>query len=372
MSDCIDELARADDQYRQAATAVEEIGEADLHQLADALEDYHALLDRYVETATGSGREAFENYVEFQGEIARFVETLPADLLERDRFEDAAEYLDQRRLSKSDFAHARELVEPAGDLAARLDERERALDQYRDARHTVESRHRDLQEALDELEEILAFDAVDFDAPISSLRDPIEAYNESVIDAFETYLADTSARAVLDFIQQTEAYPLVEFRSPPDDLKDFIETHPPGTEPIPTLLEWAEFTRSKLQHYVDDPGRFKAHVAANRTYLNRLDAQPLTIDWPPPPAKDLHWRTRELVSVVGRFGPAETMQSLHAIREITRADEYDRLQTAARAHAALSQRDRERLENGTIHEEYDELQVERDRIATALSEYPHR
>ncbi len=372
MSDLIDELARADDQYRQAAKSVEEIGEGDLAQLADVLADYHALLDRYVETATGSGREEFEQYVEFQGEIARFVETLPTDLLERDRFEDAGEYLDKRRLSESDFAHARDLVQPASDLVARLDERDQALEQYRDARHAVETRRNQLSEELQELEDLLAFDDVDFDVPITTLRDPIEAYNDSVTTAFETYLAETNARAVLEFVRQTDAFPLVAFRSPPDDLAEFIDTQPPGTEPIPTLLEWAEFSRSKLGHYVDDPGRFKAHVAANRTYLSRLDAEPLIINWPPPPAEELRWRTRELVSVIGRFAPDTTLQSLHAIRELTRTDEYDRLHTAARAHAELSQRERSRLEDGTIQEEYDQLQTERDRLTNALSEYPRR
>lgn len=372
MSNRLDALARADEQYRQAATAVEEIGEDDLHQLADVLEDYHTLLDRYVETATGSGREEFEQYVEFQGEIARFVDTLPADLLERDRFEDAGEYLDQRRLSESDFAHARDLVQPASDLAARLDERDQALEQYRDARHAVATRKRELEAELQELEDILAFDEVDFDLPLTTLREPIETYNDAITGTFETYLKETSAREVLAFVEQTNAFPLVDFRSPPADLAEFIETHPPGTKPIPTLLEWADYTRSKLGHYVDDPGRFKAHVAANRTYLSRLDARPLLIDWPPPPAEELRWRTRELVSVIGRFAPDDTMQSLHEVRELTRKDDYDRLRTAARAHATLSQRDRERLKDGTLHEEYEQLQAEQHQLDTALSEYPRR
>lgn len=372
MSDLIDELARADEQYRQAATAVEEFGEHDLEQLADVLEEYNALLDRYVETATGSGREEFEQYVEFQGAIAQFVETLPADLLERDRFEDAGEYLDQRRLSESDFAHARDLVQPASDLVARLDERDRALETYRDARHAVETRHNTLKQELKELETILAFDDVDFSAPVTSLRDPIDTYNDSVTAAFDTYLAETSARAVLEFIQETSAFPLVEFRSPPDDLAEFIASQPPGTEPIPTLLEWADFSRSKLGHYVEDPGRFKAHVAANRTYLSRLDAEPLTINWPPPPADELRWKIRELTRVVSRFAPDTTTQSLREIRELTRSNDYDRLHTAARAHAELSQRDRARLADGTIHDEYEQLQTERDELADALSEYPRR
>jgi len=173
---------------------------------------------------------------------------------------------------------------------------------------------------------------------------------------------------VLAFVETTTLYPLVPFQSPPDDLLAYVETADAGTEPIPQLLSYADYSPSKLDHYVDDPDALKRAVATRRTYLQRLDAEPLTVGWPPPAAETLRFQCEERISVVDRFAP-DVVETLRAVRALTRREDYDRLQTSAAAREQLTDAERERLRSGAVADERDDLRAERESIREALAEY---
>lgn len=372
MSDLIEDLEQADAAYREADDAVQAIGEQDLKELEKVVDEFKDLLATYVETASGSGREVFQEYVDFQGEIATFEDRLPEDLPERDVFSEAVDYLDQRRLSESDFERARSIISPAVDLTARLDERIEARNRYRDVRHALSDKLRELDRELNDLDRILKFEAIDLDASVEDLREPIETYNTAIREAFTDYKRTAEASSVLALVETTRSFPLASFQPPPDNLTEYLATHEPGEEPIATLLEWTDYTRSKLAHFVDDPGQFQAHVGANRTYLDRLSGDPLTITWPPRPADELRWRVKELIAVVDRFAPPETVESLHAVRALTRQSDFESLRKTAVAEAELTPTEKDQLQTGAIHEKRDRLQDQRDRIAEALDSFPER
>lgn len=372
MTDPVDALAAADRAYREADEAVVEVGEAELEAVADAYDDFTDLLARYEEPASGSGGETFQAYVEFEGKLADFEEGLPDDLREREAFEAATELLDRRRLEERDFERARDRLAPVRELVKRLDDREEFRRRYREARRDVRRRIRELDQRIDELESLLEYADVDFDAPVDRLREPIETYNDRVTDAFERFRREAPVTEVLGVIGSAADRPLVGMRSPPSDLFAYLRSTPVGDEPIPRLIEWTDFSRSKLGHYVDDPQTFLGRVAANRTYLQRLDAAPLTVDWPPPRAEALRWRIRELVPVVDRFAGADTLRALRAVRERSRDDDYARLRTAARALEALDDADRERLASGAVERDLEDARAERERMTKALEEYPSR
>lgn len=368
-----DDLVAADRAYREAVEAVSAVGEDDLDRLAAALDAFTDLLDRYEVPASGSGRETFEAYVEFESALVDFTDGLPDDLPASDAFERAEDILDKRRLSRADFDRARDALDPVESKVAPLDDRDAALVRYRRARSAVAARIRDLDDQLDRLEEVLAYRGADLDAPTEALRDPIDAYNRGVRTAFDRFVAETDARGVLQFVRTTQSYPLVAFDPPPEPLRDHLSRTETGEEPIPRLLEYADYTRSKLRHYVGDPPRFRARVVAHRPYLERLSAEPLTIPFPPPPADTLRWRLRELVPVVGRFAPETVLRSLHGVRDLARnRAEFARLRTAARAHADLDADERTRLANGSVERERDSLVETRDRLRAALEDYPER
>ena len=369
-ADLLAELKRADEAFERARTRVEEAGESTLKELASYRSEFTKLLARYRERATGTGD--FLAYVEFEEEVSELVGGLPDDLPERDAFEAAEEALDKRRLSESDFDRADELLSPVDDLVDRLDQRREALNRYQSARRAVVSEHRTLEQEVKNLERVRELGNADLDAPVERLRDPIEAYDDAVKEAFETFTSEASTRAVLELIAKTRWYPLVEYLQPPADLKAYVDSNEAGTEPIYRLLEYAEYSRSKLSHYVDDEMALKRAVATQQTYLQRLDAEPLTVGWPPPEAGALELWTREYESIVRRFAPEPVIERLRAVRRLPAITEYDRLRDAAVALDELSENERNMIAQGIVEETLTERRARRDELSDALSEHPER
>ena len=362
-------LEQAADRLEKANERVVDFGESDLQQLADAYEEFTAILDRYEEPATGDGD--FETFIEFQGRVETFVEQLPEDIMLREAFEESDEHLQQRRLKESDFEFVREQLEPVADLVGRLTEREQARDAYERARKQVRERRREVRERIGELERLKRLGAADLDAPTARLREPIESYDEAVTDAFAEFKREESARTVLDLLADVEVFSLVGFRTPPADLQEYVDEHPPGEKPIPELLELADYSQSKLDHYVADPTALKRSVATQQTYLRRLDGVPLTVGWPPPAAETLAWRCRELTAVVNRFAPG-VVEELRTVKRLPVETEYERLRASAVAEAELTSEERERLKRGAVEDELTDRREERERLERALDEYPER
>jgi len=369
-------LERADADRREARERIEAVGaersdgatgEDQLRNLRTACSDLRSLLVEYEDRATGDGD--FAAFIEFQDRIAHFTEGLDEDLPERETFEDIDDRLQQRRLTESDFAAVRGRIDDAETALAPLDDWEDARERYEQARLAAKRRRDEVIDRIGDCERLIELGDADLDAPTERLRDPIERYDEAVSEAFREFRADESAREVLDFVETTGLYPLVPFQSPPEDLLNYVHSHAAGTEPIPRLLEYADYSRSKLDHYVDDADALKRSVGTRRTYLQRLDGEPLTVDWPPPAAETLRFRCDELLSVVDRFAP-EVVGDLRAVRALTRREEYDRLQTSAAAREQLTDAERERLRSGAVADELDDLRAERDRIDAALESHP--
>jgi hypothetical protein len=367
MGEAVAALARADADLIAAEEAVEATGEAELRALRDAVQDLRTLLDTYDQTAVGD--EDFEAFIEFQEEMARFTQGLSDSLLERAAFEAIDDRMQQRRLTESDFAAAREELNQIAERYAPLERLEAAKDAYTTARETAMRRVSTLEEEIAECDRLLDLGAADLDAPVERLRDPIEAYDDAVSDAFQRFKRETAARDVLTLIETTRHYPLVGYRQPPDTLLAFVREREVGTEPIPTLLEYAGYSRSKLDHYVDDVDALKRAVATQQTYLERLDASPLQIGWPPAPADELYWGCEERIAVVGRFAQ-DVVASLREVRALSRHDDYARLRESALARAELTADEQRRLEAGDVAPERDELAADLATLREALDEHP--
>jgi len=342
------------------------VGETALRDLRTACSELRSLLVEYEDRATGDGD--FAAFIEFQDRIAHFTDDLDEDLPERETFEEIDDRLQQRRLTESDFAAVRERIDDAERAVAPLDDWEDARERYHRARAAARDRLDAVTDRIAECERLIELGEADLEAPTERLREPIERYDAAVRDAFREFRSNESARAVLALVETTTLYPLVPFQSPPEPLLDYVGTYEAGTESIPQLLEYADYSRSKLAHYVDDPDALKRNVATNRTYLQRLDAEPLTVGWPPPAADTLRWQCDERISVVDRFAP-NVVGHLRTVRELTRREEYDRLQTSAAARERLSDEERERLQSGAVETELDELRAERRQLDDALDEY---
>ncbi|WP_201741530.1 DUF7118 family protein [Salinigranum halophilum] len=362
----VDDLAAARERLRQAEAAVDEYGESEARAVAEAYADALDLLSNYEDTATGSGN--FAAYVEFEERFVNLVEELPDEFPTRDAFEEANELLDRRRLAVKHFEQARDLLAPAREAVEALDEREAARQHLRETRQAVRRRLSTLDDEIGRRERLLDLGAADLDAPTEQLHDPITAYNQAIEDAFERFRREESVRDLLDLVGTTTAYPLVEFTAPPDSLRSYLETAPVGRESLPTVLEYAGYSRSKLDHYVDDPGRFRTKVATNETYLARLDATPLTVDWPPPAAGELRRFAEELVAVVARFADESVVAQARRVRDLAFRDDYQRLRQSVVARDELTDGERDRLASGAVETELADLRAERDRLQSALDD----
>ncbi|SEO61621.1 hypothetical protein SAMN04487948_103512 [Halogranum amylolyticum] len=368
MSDPVSELQTAHDRLRTVESEIDDVGEDRIETVVEAYRAATRLLDRYADSATGSGD--FKAYLQFQNEFIGLVDELPEDVPHHEAFEAASDRMDKRRLNDGDFAFARETLEPAAETAGLFSEREDARSAYRDARRAVKRRLGEVDDRLDKLERLQRLGEVDLDAPVEELRDPIEAYNRAVRAEFRRFRREANARKFFDLVETTDHYPLVTFETPPSDLREYVDDHAAGEESVAQLLEYADYSVSKLSHYVDDASALQTNVAVHRTYLERLDADPLTVAWPPEPADVLRHRSEELVAVVGRFAAEETVALARELRGLTDRADYERLRTAAAARTELSDEERERVTSGDVATELAELREERERLAEALETYP--
>ncbi|QFU82228.1 DUF7118 family protein [Natronorubrum aibiense] len=364
----LEALEAARERFAQAETAIDDHGDEAVADAADAYRTATDLLENYVDRATGTGRENFKAYIELEGKFDQLVTGLPDDLKGRSAFEDALEVLDKRRLSEADFDRAHAALEPAAQFAELLDEREAAREAIGDARTTAAKRRRELDDEIGKRERLLELATADLEAPVEDLREPIEAYNDAIETAFEAFRLEASAREVFALVERSRWYPFVPYEQPPADLADYVREDPAGEYTIPELLEYADYSRSKLSHYVESADELKRRVATQRTYLDGIDADPLTIAWPPGEAGTLQRKVREIRPFVARVADEAVVAKLRSLRRLTTDPEfdYDRLQTAAQAVDQLSPDERERLADGAIAAELETLRDERDALEAAL------
>ncbi|MFB6206304.1 MAG: hypothetical protein ABEJ05_07255 [Haloglomus sp.] len=362
------DLDAAATEFERVRDRVAEYGVDALDRVAGACEQVDRLFERYEDRATDY--DDFEGYVEFQDTFVEFVEGLPEDLPARDAFEAADETFQRSRLKEKHFDRAREQLQPARDLADLYEEWQEVRRRYSDARYAVEHRLEAVEDRIDDLEETLAYGEADLDAPVERLRDPIETYDDAVSEAFVDLRRNEPARETLEVLAAAADEPLLDARRPPSRLLEYVRESDVGEESVTTLLEYAGYSNSKLGHYVEDPAAFQRCVAANETYLTRLDAEPLTVGWPPPPTTHLRWWADAAESVVRRFAPADVVAALREVRELTYDDDYERLQEAAVARMELDETERERLRNGAIEPDLEAARETRDLLAAALEEHP--
>ncbi|MFA9416095.1 hypothetical protein [Natrinema sp. HArc-T2] len=363
----LETLEAARDRLETIETRIDDHGADTVEEVATAYRNATDLLEDYVDRATGTGKENFQAYIELEGKFDGLVSELDEDLPERAAFEDALEAIDKRRLSETDFERAHDALKPAAKYADMLDEREAAREALAEARKAANKRLRTLDDEIDERERLLELADADLDAPVERLREPIEDYNEAIREAFEAYRLETSAREVFDLIERSQWYPFVTYERPPDDLLAYVRETPAGEYTIPELLEYADYSRSKLSHYVESADELKRTVATQQTYLEGIDAGALTVDWPPEPEGALRCRTREYQPFVARVGDEDVVAALREVRLLATNRDYDRLQTAAQAVAQLTPTERERLADGRVADELETLRAERERLEDALA-----
>ena len=390
--DVVDDLRAAADRVAAAEAAIDEHGEASVEAAADAYRNATRLLDSYEDSATGTGD--FTAYLQFQTEILELVDALPDDTFAADAFQRVSDRLDKRRLNESDFEFAREEIEAAGEAVAMLEEREAAIDAYRAARGDADERLAELREEADRLRDLQRLADVDLAVSTEPLRERVDAYNTAVRTGFERFRETRPARELCTLLSDAADRPLVGVDRPPRDLLEYIDSKPAGTEPLAELVEYADYSPSKLEHYVDDPGALRTSVAVHQTYLDRLDAAAFCVGWPPAEAATLRARLDEVAPFVRRLesalpdddsgddessnaatddaGDAADATAIEAARRrlarFTRRGNYERLREVAVAEAELTDDEYDRVANGVVDDDLAAVTDAISEIEAALDE----
>ncbi|MFO7834559.1 MAG: hypothetical protein R6V31_11055 [Halohasta sp.] len=379
-ADAVDELGTAYRRVQDVETEIDDSGEANVEAAADAYRNAIRLLDNYEDSATGTGD--FKAYLQFQNQFIAVAEGLPEEAPAAEAVQRASDRMDKRRLNESDFEFAREQIDAAAEAVDLLERREEAHSEYRQARHDAKLRRDELEGEADRLRRVRDLGGVDLDTSLDPLREPVEAYNAAVRAAFDEFRRTESARALFELLATAAERPLVGADRPPRDLIDYIRSAPAGEEPLSTLREYADYSPSKLDHYVEDPGALRTHVAVHQTYLNRLGPEPLLVDWPPAEAGVLDARLQELAPLVRRFDTAldrtesdsdtdgESIEyHRRRLARLTRTDDYDRLRQVAVADAELDAEEFDMLAAGRVDDELAAVEDGIEAIDTALETY---
>ncbi|NUE01356.1 hypothetical protein HUB97_02475 [Halorubraceae archaeon YAN] len=332
---------------------IDEHGEERVVATADAYRRAIRLLDQYEETATGTGD--FKSYLQFQSSFLDFVSELSEEIPAYEGFSNASDRMDKRRLSQKDFDYARDEVAPARTFVELLEQRSEAIDAYRTARSGAKTRLKELRSAEKEYARLTDLTDYNLDVPIDELKEPIEAYNNAVTDAFTQFKTNENARKLFNFIQATKSFPLVNFEQPPPELIEYIQTEDAGEKPLPKLLDLVDYSSSKLDHYVSDPGALRTNVAVHRTFLDRITAEPLTIEWPPAEANELQFRLKELSSVTRKLGDESLEGYLRTLRRLTNNPDFTTLRDAAAAKEELDDETLSRIVSGEIVDDYEAI-----------------
>lgn len=367
----VETLTDAADAYRQANTAVEAHGRDTLNQLADAYEEARRLLTQYEEQATDTGIEEFVRFAQFKQSFSALVESLDEELPATDAFAAAQTAIDKRRLTKDDFETARAELAPVREQLSLLDDLDAARDRLIDARHQAAARHDELTAEYERLQRVKRLGTADLDRSVSPLREPITTYNDAVRTAIQTLRRDRPAREFLAVLDRAQLYPLVPLPEPPTRLQTYLTESPAGTEPVATLLEWLEYSPSKLRHYVADPTAFRQAVATERSFLADLRPAPLLLDWPPPEPDVVPYLTRSRRRVIGSYLQPDASQALRQLEACARdKTQYEQLRATAVAQAELTDAERAALESGTLPDQLAETEAAIDAIEAALTAAP--
>lgn len=353
------------DELRHIESRIATLERERIEDAADAYRRAHRILDQYEEDAIGTGD--FGSYVQFRGEFGNAV-AVNDDALAADAFDAADDAVDKKRLSESDFAAARDALDPAGEYVDLLGDYDDAVDIYRAARKETKAARKALNSRLDGLRTVAEMADTDLDVDVDRLREPIESYNEAVREAFTSFYSSASAREVFAFLDRADGTPFINVDVPPTDLTDYVTDYEAGEEPLPMLLEYADYSNSKLDHYVEDPGALRTAVAVHRTYIERLDGEPLTIDWPPADGDELGYEIDELIPLVSRVADDETVATLRSIRGLAREGDYEQLRRAAEVYDTLDKPEVALIERGIVDERVEEAERTQSIIEDVLAE----
>ncbi len=344
-----DDVERLED----ALDRVEEAGAEPLRRAADLKSRFDAAVREYRDSATGRGD--FGSYVEFRSIATAVEEAVEEDeVYGEDSFLQAAERFDRRTIREKHFERAERDLENVEDAVAALEEAERLRDEADGERHRLRRRIDELEEERDELRGRLERAREHDDVDASELVELVGEYDRRVKEEFEGFRERASAADVVRVGARAGELPLVEDQAVDVDDARRVEDVA-GDRSAEEVLEMTGYSRSKLEHYVDDAVEFRRAVP--RSFLKSFDGSAFEIGFDEP-ADVVRYEAPELRKVVQEFADEDVVDLLRRIRRLALDDRYEEMR---RAHQAAGDVDVEEVRR-RVDELEDEMEATRQRL----------
>lgn len=336
-----------------------------VREARDIYHDLQRYIDRYREPATGHGD--FESYIEFQSVLAEIEEQLDDDVYGERWFRKAIQRFESRTLREKHFRRAEKDLQEIRELVEAFERAMELEDELRSERGRLRKRRRELQNEIKRLESRIrdAREAPDADA--SRLESLLDKYNKSVEREYGSWLSSAPAIEVVRHAYRASRMPLVEADGVDGRSVEALQESGVGDESVERLLEFAGYSDSKLQHYVDDPRTFRDKLPT--AWFRVADAEPykLSLDMEEGVVERL---VPELVSVVSEFASERTIEVLRQIGDLARNGRYSEMRQALEARQRTGGEDVESLleEKQSLEREVEDVEEDTQRIEDALDD----
>lgn len=313
-------------------------------------------IDRYEEPAKGHGD--FESYLEFQSVLAEIEEELSDDVYGKEAFENALGRFESRTLRAKHFERAKNDLKEVQDVVESLEREEHLVDELETETGRLRKRRREIENELQDLDERISHAKEATNVEYQELKELVEKYNQRVEEEFRSYISSASAVDVARLARKLSNMPLLPTPAIEDGAVDVLESPGVKDESVDRVLEYAGYSNSKLEHYVDRPEEFRKKVP--EAWFRTADAGPFKLSLDEREGV-VERKIPELVRVISIFSGEETVRVLRKIGDLARKGEYSELRSAHKADQRSGGKD-----PGTLREKKEELRKEIEEIDREL------
>jgi hypothetical protein len=361
--DLLVEIGAINDRIREAGRDRLELVERFNQELRGLIKDFEGTSD------------TFRVYIDLTKRLERIARRIGKahddDLLDyTERFDKALAALKKRR-----FETASKELDRIPVLGL-LTEQRRLFDEYKkgytELRARCEALEGEIQERTVYYESLQKIDVTSLDE-LTSLKEKIAAYNESVGTFLETSFKEAPLTDVLRISLDASYHPELKFPLPPsyenaERLLSFVVSAGFASLPLYRFIEYARYSDSKLSHYVGDPTEFRQVLESNIVWLESLvdikrrDALKISLE---EPNVSLAVKIPRIIAFLSKLGAVTSLlTSLREIQKLVTSGDYERI----RATTMVNREHLERVQQKTHITDLNALQDERAALVKELKE----
>lgn len=351
-----------ENRLRDLERRIEELGPGRLDRVEFLLSELKGLVREYEDKD-----RTFKTHRSLRMTLDRLARRIQKSY-ENEEIGEEVEHFDKALVHARDWhwKDTRRALEPLEEIAGLRDERNRVEKEIRRQKKARRKKRRELEERARRLRSLrdtrLDPGAEEY---IHSIQERLDRVNERIVGVLDALVSNAPTREVIRLLGDVGIRPELGLPRAPDKsgLMGFLGSHPVGNEPIYRVLEYADYSDSRLSHYVDRPREFKDAMSANLAYLEKItDIRRLAPKLQVEPGGMLARRLSALTSLVSRAGSlvekdtSGLVQELREMRREVLSGEYARHFSSYRRIQRLSQEERRLVEAGAVEDELAEVE----------------